>query len=132
MLPQVGSTLKKFVPPIASAKKSGGSNSESASGSGLQYSGDDFQHEKINDILTDPIKIEAEKKPPKKQPPLNAKPGPPLTGVTASFIQLLNSLQENSGNIVKWLAPKTYQESIRRQKKSSKFRKGMVVDDKID
>ncbi len=52
-------------------------------------------------------------------------------GVTEAFIQLMERIHPKSDKKTIAFTPAKYRDSIAKQKKSTQFRKGMVVDDKI-
>lgn len=146
MLPKITSALTQLIRPIAaSSEQRGLSVDQRPDPSGFQR----FKKKKEQSSQEKPKEKSGEKPqaqvipfpsegrteaPPESQAQLkNAAPSPPGTpSVTHAFINLLSSLQNTQGIIMKWVGSKAYQKSVGQSKKSAKFRTGAMLDNRVE
>lgn len=56
----------------------------------------------------------------------------PGLSVAHSFLELLNRFTERKSSLFRWFGQQSYQAAERKQKKAARFRKGIMLDEKIE
>ncbi|MGZ3686787.1 MAG: hypothetical protein ACXVBW_00715 [Bdellovibrionota bacterium] len=69
-------------------------------------------------------------KPEPAQEPVSADGAP--TSVAHSFIQMLNRFQEQRHALLKWIGARTYDRALKDQNPAGRFRKGSMLDGKVE
>jgi hypothetical protein len=134
VISRVGAALAQFIAPVASSQAQ------------EQIHGHDDQRRPANQ------KQDRKKDPKREQPKLEAVPtvppkpaeapaektaaAPPAAGGPSSgaqsFLQLLDVFQHGRGMFMRFFATRSYQVSIKGQKKGGKFRKGTMLDERVE
>ncbi|MCM2324722.1 MAG: hypothetical protein NDJ90_15795 [Oligoflexia bacterium] len=61
-----------------------------------------------------------------------AEPVPPGAGITHSFVQLFSALQQPRTAFLRWIGSASYQAAVKNERKVGKYRKGAMLDRKVE
>jgi hypothetical protein len=127
LLPRINAALAQFVAPVSSSTdKRVQKRDDSAAGGFERHSKKDFKDFKSPAMPEDPAPL----------PPPQLAIVPPLAtnkpNVGHTLIHLLDLLQRQRQNLVKWLGQKSYRTAMRNQRKTGKSRKGAMLDVKVE
>lgn len=134
IIPKVSAALTQFITPISTSRKKPFVSARQKSGGFERQKGQDFekhssaQHQnsiaateeqKTEEVIAQPIAS-----------PIASQHQ--ILSVAHSFLQLLGVFRKQQGTLLRWLGAKAYYTSISYQKSSSKFRKGAMLDEKVE
>ncbi|MCM2276957.1 MAG: hypothetical protein NDJ89_02645 [Oligoflexia bacterium] len=139
MFSRVSAALSQFIKPIASSTQKPVVHSTPAE---LQQRREPGQFKKFNQ---DGGRQEQRQEAPSAKvipfpaPSKTASPQPPGAAisesglsVTHSFIQLFSSLQSGRTALLRWIGARSYQSATATQRKIGKYRKGAMLDKKVE
>jgi hypothetical protein len=126
LLPRVTAAITQFIKPIASAAKRTAIQDRPERDSQNQG----FQRQskaKLTLVTSNPAAP--------LQPTLPTQSSPraltPLS-VTQTFLQIVAFLKQGKGSILKWMGPRAYRATLQSQKKTGRFRKGAMINIKVE
>ena len=132
MISRVGAALAQFIAPVASSQAQ------------EQIHTEDNNQGRPSGQKRERKQAPAQAKTPASATPLKpvavtAAPTPPATpsaGIgtsgAQSFLQLLDVFQHGRGMFMRFFGTRSYQQSVKGQKKAGKFKKGTMLDERIE
>lgn len=132
MLPRVTAALTQFIKPIAGARAQTGVRDREKDHEPPPQPESKAKDEKREPHLklVPPPEEQVDLAPPSQDPRVVAAPGSP--SVATAFLELFNRIQLKRVSLVRWLGKQAYDRAIRRQKREGTFRKGTMIDRRID
>jgi len=141
VLPRVTKTLGQFISPIATSfsRAKPATREQGAALPGFtRQDRSNLPQDKPKEQKKEPQQsLEPEAEPEKKPAPpelklvANPEPKPePGASLTDAFVQMCNRFQNQRAAAMKWLGVRSYKRVAKDQRRTSRFRKGAVVDDK--
>jgi hypothetical protein len=141
VLPRVAAALSQFIKPVDSSRETHPDRDGNSPGP------QDYQRPQSRSSRSSPkgkgklaLVPESTAAPPasseaqEQQKSLSKKLEPPraLGGVAEALVGLLLSLAKNRATFLKWLGPRAYRNTLIARKKATNFRKGSILDIKIE
>lgn len=131
MLPRIGSALAQFIAPINSSNTQGQKSVGKKTRSNLET-----PYEKKEEGPKHQSEAQAQQKQSSTSSSLQSLPTKPESNSSQSlantFLQIFNLFQIKNSILLHWLGVEAYGRSTQSQKKGAKFKKGTMLDEKIE